>query len=1217
MADIKISELPAATSVGNSDIFVMDQSATTKTASRSLIVAGLATTAQVAAITPASIGALATSQAGSFASTQQIQGLATTAQVAAITPASIGALSTAQAGSFATTQQIQGFATTAQIAAITPASIGAASTLQIQGLATTADVAAITPSSIGALATSQAGSFIATSALSYLATTAQVSAITPNSIGAMATSERGSYTTTAAFAALTPASIGAASTLQIQGLATTLDVASITPASIGAIPTSQLSTLAKLDNSGILVTNQLPALNGDISMLAGSVTAQVVGLQGHAISSVTPTNGQTLQWNNSAWVPGAVPTGGSGGGGVTFYLNFGTAADNPITGLPITPNVPYELGRVSNIAQTTYTSGVLSEVNYDLVAGFVTDVLDPDTISLPAGLWDFNIWASSNANSANQTIMQLRVYKYDGTTPTLLATSDDVSVYDPTVVAQYIMSVVVPQTTLALNDRLYIELRAKATTNNRTITFKFGDGTPAHVHTTLPSVGGSGSVFVVNGVFQSPARLIVDTDIATNAAIALDKINGAASVASVDVVSSAIHALTPASIGAASTLQIQGFATTSQVAAITPDSIGAIATTALSYLATTAQVAAITPSSIGAASTLQIQGLATTTQVAAITPASIGALATSQAGSFIATTALSYLATTSQVAAITPNSIGAMATSERSSYISTAQIGAYATTAQIPALPVAIINGGTGSTTAAAALTALGAAPITPGTSTQADGVVLALGDANSTVTITSASPATVTVPLDSSVPFPVGTQIIVRQQGLGQITFVPASGVTFEANAAAYTTSNRFAMVSLIKTGTDTWALGGDLTPSALTVAQGGTGANNAQDALYNLGSPFHYVTLRSSAAQTPLSLAGPYTATWSTASTTVTLATGDTTLLAQGMTFSTTGLTNCVIISITNSTQFVVSQVPSTTQASAASITIHTTTPTTFTYPAGVQAPLDGYQVVVGDIVAFTSQTPTATNGPWVCTVAGAVGVSQVMTRPSWFTGTSPSILISSLKGTTAQGSIASITSGTAGNTDIAVGLQSLGAHNIYQRGTVPTLTSNTFTGKQTFAVNSTGTATAGFNVNSSQPLMTAPTAGSIEWDGKLEYVSESATFTATISGTTMTVTGTPVGILRIGMYISGTGVTAAQITALGTGVGGTGTYTISVSQTVGSATTITGALRKVNISAIQPLTTAATHALTTTSLGALGQTMIDSTGIYYCIAPNSWRKAAFTLF
>jgi hypothetical protein len=67
----------------------------------------------------------------------------------------------------------------------------------------------------------------------------------------------------------------------------------------------------------------------------------------------------------------------------------------------------------------------------------------------------------------------------------------------------------------------------------------------------------------------------------------------------------------------------------------------------------------------------------------------------------------------------------------------------------------------------------------------------------------------------------------------------------------------------------------------------------------------------------------------------------------------------------------------------------------------------------------------------------------------------------------------------------------------------------------------------------------------------------------FTASISGTTMTVTAVASGTIAVGQVITGTGVTAGtSITALGTGSGGTGTYTVSASQTVASTTiTIVG--------------------------------------------------------
>ena len=65
-----------------------------------------------------------------------------------------------------------------------------------------------------------------------------------------------------------------------------------------------------------------------------------------------------------------------------------------------------------------------------------------------------------------------------------------------------------------------------------------------------------------------------------------------------------------------------------------------------------------------------------------------------------------------------------------------------------------------------------------------------------------------------------------------------------------------------------------------------------------------------------------------------------------------------------------------------------------------------------------------------------------------------------------------------------------------------------------------------------------------------------------TGTIAGTTLTVTSVTSGFINVGSVINGTGITADRIyvSALGTGLGGTGTYTINLTQTVAVPTTIT---------------------------------------------------------
>jgi hypothetical protein len=83
-------------------------------------------------------------------------------------------------------------------------------------------------------------------------------------------------------------------------------------------------------------------------------------------------------------------------------------------------------------------------------------------------------------------------------------------------------------------------------------------------------------------------------------------------------------------------------------------------------------------------------------------------------------------------------------------------------------------------------------------------------------------------------------------------------------------------------------------------------------------------------------------------------------------------------------------------------------------------------------------------------------------------------------------------------------------------------------------------------------------ATAVGGITLSGQYTVkVLSTVTTTGSISGFTYTVTAAN-GLLGVGHVLSGTGVTAGtKITALGTGSGGIGTYTVSASQTVASTT------------------------------------------------------------
>jgi hypothetical protein len=107
--------------------------------------------------------------------------------------------------------------------------------------------------------------------------------------------------------------------------------------------------------------------------------------------------------------------------------------------------------------------------------------------------------------------------------------------------------------------------------------------------------------------------------------------------------------------------------------------------------------------------------------------------------------------------------------------------------------------------------TALDFASSTLVTNAQTASYTLVLADKDKLVEIDNASANNLTVPLNSSVAFPIGTQINILQTGAGTTTLVATGGVTLNATPGLILRA-RWSSVTLIKRGTDTWVAVGDL---------------------------------------------------------------------------------------------------------------------------------------------------------------------------------------------------------------------------------------------------------------------------------------------------------------------------------------------------------------------------------------------------------------------
>ena len=95
------------------------------------------------------------------------------------------------------------------------------------------------------------------------------------------------------------------------------------------------------------------------------------------------------------------------------------------------------------------------------------------------------------------------------------------------------------------------------------------------------------------------------------------------------------------------------------------------------------------------------------------------------------------------------------------------------------------------------------------------DVLTLDLSHAGKTISLTAAADKAITVPLNSSVAFPIGTKIKFIQLGAGQVVITPVSGsVTINALTGLYSSAAN-AVLELEKVATNTWHLSGNTAAS------------------------------------------------------------------------------------------------------------------------------------------------------------------------------------------------------------------------------------------------------------------------------------------------------------------------------------------------------------------------------------------------------------------
>ena len=167
------------------------------------------------------------------------------------------------------------------------------------------------------------------------------------------------------------------------------------------------------------------------------------------------------------------PSSGGGGSSVSYYLNGGTSQGT------IGGTTYYEMSKTAVVG----TGVDFAKSGDGFIVAFLTDANDPAQLNIPAGNWNYEIYASMSSNGGTPQ-MYAELYVYDGTTFTLISTSSNEIIYDGTALNLYTFAMAVPATTLALTDRLAIKLYA-TNSGGKTTTVHTQDSHLCQVITTF------------------------------------------------------------------------------------------------------------------------------------------------------------------------------------------------------------------------------------------------------------------------------------------------------------------------------------------------------------------------------------------------------------------------------------------------------------------------------------------------------------------------------------------------------------------------------------------------------------------------------------------------------------------------------------------------------------------------------------------------------------
>jgi hypothetical protein len=251
---------------------------------------------------------------------------------------------------------------------------------------------------------------------------------------------------------------------------------------LAALPSGTVTSVGLTMPSAFTVANSPITSSGDIAVTGAGVASQYVRGDGSLAN---------------------FPTSSGGGASVSYYLN-GSVSQGTFGGVAMR-----EINKVPIIgAGTDFT---ISSNGY--IQSFITDANDPNQLEIPAGNWNFETYFSASSSGGNPSFY-IELYKWDGATLSLIASNsiNPEIITGGTATDLYISALAVPQTTLALTDRLAI--RIYVTTSGRTIKLHTENSNLSQIITTFST--GLTSLNGITAQVQNLATGTTGSDFAIN-----------------------------------------------------------------------------------------------------------------------------------------------------------------------------------------------------------------------------------------------------------------------------------------------------------------------------------------------------------------------------------------------------------------------------------------------------------------------------------------------------------------------------------------------------------------------------------------------------------------------------------------------------------------------------------------------------------------------------